>query len=83
MYTCVSLTCTVEPLIKDTLNKGHLCIKTLSNAPTYIVAIHFTSERGQPLYNGQNDPVSVIQRFHCIYIVPYMIHYVPLEVVLV
>ena len=41
---------TVEPLIKDTLNKGHLCIKdtsvlrTLSDAPTYIVAIHFSSK---------------------------------------
>ena len=29
---------TVESLIKDTLNKGHLCI---SNAPTYIAATHF------------------------------------------
>ena len=29
---------TVEPLLKDTLNKGHLCIK---NAPTYRVAMYF------------------------------------------
>ena len=43
---------TVEPLIKDTLNKGHLCIKGTFQC---IVVIHFTSERGKPLYNGQND----------------------------
>ena len=32
---------TVEPLIKDTLNKGHLCIEDTFHTPTYIVAIHF------------------------------------------
>ena len=26
-----------------------------------IVAIHFTSERGQPLYNGQNDPSQCVR----------------------
>ena len=30
-------TCTVEPLIKDTMNKGHLCIKdTLNKGHLYI-----------------------------------------------
>ena len=50
--------CTVEPLlIKDTLNKGHLCIKdTFQCTNLYSGNTFFASERGQPLYNGQNDP---------------------------
>ena len=46
----------VEPLIKDTLNKGHLCLK---DTLQYIVAIHFTSERGQHLYNGRKLMICV------------------------
>ena len=53
MRVNAAYTCTVELLLKDTLIKG-LLYKT--DAPTYLVAIHFTSERGQLLYNGQNGP---------------------------
>ena len=42
-----------------TLTEGYLCVKY--DAATYIVTLLFTSERGQPLYNGQNDPS---QRVH-------------------
>ena len=46
----------MEPLIKDTLNKGHLCIKdTFQCTNLYSGNTFFASERGQPLYNGQND----------------------------
>ena len=56
---------TVEPLIKDTLNKGHLCIKD-----TFRYTNLFTSERGQALYiifimdKMMRPNVSGIQRFH-------------------
>ena len=36
-YTVDTYSSTVEPLIKDTLNKGH--------APTYIVAVHFCLQK--------------------------------------
>ena len=41
-YIGNSLECctnTVEPLIKDTLNKGYLCVNDASDGPTYIVSI--------------------------------------------
>ena len=44
-------------LIKDTLNKGHLYIKDQPISWQYI----FASERGQPLYNGQNDPSQCVR----------------------
>ena len=49
---------TVEPPVKDTLNKGHLCIKDTLQYTNLHVYIVFSSERGQPLYNAgrQNDP---------------------------
>ena len=68
IYTCMSsfiitpiYSSTVEPLIKDTLNKGHLPIKD-----TFELYNGNTSERGQPLYNGQNDRpnVSVIPLYY-------------------
>ena len=48
----------VEPLIRDTLNKGHPLKKTLSYlGPNYslsYIALFFTTEEGQPLHKGQN-----------------------------
>ena len=50
---------TVEPLIKDTLNKGHLCIKdTFPCTNLYSDAL---LKRGQPLYNDSNE-VLILQR---------------------
>jgi len=44
--------------------------------------IHFTSERGKPLYNSKNDPemagpkASIIIRFHCTMLCRYKKFYV-------
>ena len=43
---------TVEPLMKDTLNKEHLSIKDKSIYPN---SYHLTSEKRKPLYKGQNS----------------------------
>ena len=47
---------TVEPLIKDTLIKGHLCIKDTIRC-TNLSSVHvvFSSIRGQPLCNGPSQ----------------------------
>ncbi len=66
----------VEPLIKDTLNKGHntnnLRTKDKFQCTKWRLSyILLTSNKGQPLSkrkNGQKTNVSVIQRFHCSYI---------------
>ena len=60
MYIHVLVYHAAEPLIKDTSEQ-----RTLSDAPTYIVAIHFTSEIGKLLYNGQNDPNPLFRDSHC------------------
>ena len=54
-------------LIKDTLNKGHLCIKDNSDEPTYINKFLPQKEDNFSIMDKMNHPnVSVIQRFHSI-----------------
>ena len=63
----------VEPLIKDTLNKGHNRAKPLYKGHSLRPIVCYTStfqppKREQPLYKGQNGwshNVSIIQTFHC------------------
>ena len=67
----------MEPLLKDTLNKGHhrkyLSTKDTSggtkNRLSYGSNTFSPVKSGQPLYSGQKLAglnVSFIQRFHCI-----------------
>ena len=59
---------TVEPLIKDTLNIGHLCIEHIFQHTNLYSGNIFYLERGQPLYNGQNAKVCPLYRGSTVYI---------------
>ena len=64
-YACI----TVEPLIKDPLNKGHLSIKDTCLSPIPILwCIILPLNKGHLFIEDTlNDPnVSFIRRFHCI-----------------
>ena len=41
--------------MKDTLNKGHLCIKDTFQCTNLYCGNTFASKRGQPLYSGQEQ----------------------------
>ena len=63
--------CTVEPLIKDTLNKGHLCIKDTFQCTSLYSGNTFLplKEDNLSIMDKMIHPnVSVIQRFHCIHV---------------
>ena len=65
---------TVEPPIKDPLNKGHLSIKDTCLSPILILwCIILPLNKGHLFIEDTlNDPnVSFIRRFHCIYIKLY------------
>ena len=63
---------TVEPPLKETLNKGNLSIMNRITCPktslSYSANTFITSEERKPLYNEQNNLSQsyVFQRFHCI-----------------
>ena len=66
LYECAS---TVEPPIKDLLNKGHLSIKDTCLSPILILwCIILPLNKGHLFIEDTlNDPnVSFIRRFHCI-----------------
>ena len=67
MYMYIAFT--VEPLIKDTLNKGHLCIKDTFQCTNLYSGNTFLplKEDNLSIMDKMIRPnVSVIQRFHCI-----------------
>ena len=64
----VNMSTTVEPLIKDTLNKGHLCIKDTSQCTKFLPL----KEDNLSIMIHPN--VSVIQRFHCILCICIHVH---------
>ena len=58
---------TVEPLIKDILNKGHLCVKDTFHLYYTFLPL---KENNLSIMDIKIRPnVSVIQRFHCIWMV--------------
>ena len=59
---------TVEPLIKNTLNKGHLSIKDTCFNPMLILLCIIPLNKGH--LSIKANCVSFIQRFHCIVFLP-------------
>ena len=59
---------TVEPLIKDTLNKGHLCIKDTfrcTNLYSGNTLLPLKEDNLSIMDNTSRPNVSAIRRFHC------------------
>ena len=73
MFICVYSGTSLKGLSELRTQYKNLPIKDKFCSPNGTMLIHFTSERGKPLYNSKNDPemaspkVSIIKRFHCIY----------------
>ena len=66
--TCVFIY-TVEPLIKDTLNTGHLFIKDTLHSHANILVYYLTSEYKTPPYKGQfQSPQGVLYSEVSLYI---------------
>ena len=57
----------MEPLIKDTLNKGHLCIKGTFQCTNLCSGNTFKEDKLSIIEKMMRPNVSVIQRFHCIW----------------